>query len=117
MVRTDLREEEEEDSDEGEDGDEAAGEGAAVEVLVHLRVGVEAPQLVPQLHLSRSHRQRDRRSPRMRGDLRCRQWGRVFLQFVWEYRGLISLCEDLSGFVIRVVLLPAASWGSPRVVG
>ena len=45
MIRTDLGEEEEEDGEGGEDGDEAAGEGAAVEVLVHLGVGVQAAEL------------------------------------------------------------------------
>lgn len=47
MIRTDLREEEKEDGEGGQDGDETAGEGAAVEVFVHFRVGVQVPQLAP----------------------------------------------------------------------
>jgi hypothetical protein len=50
MIHTDLGEEEEEDGEGGEDGDEAAGEGAAVEVLVHFRVGIQVSQLAPELH-------------------------------------------------------------------
>jgi hypothetical protein len=50
VIHTDLGEEEEEDGEGGEDGDEATGEGAAVEVLVHFRVGIQVPQLAPELH-------------------------------------------------------------------
>ena len=44
-VRTELGDEEEEHDEGGSERDEAAGEGAAVEVLVHLGVGVQAPEL------------------------------------------------------------------------
>jgi hypothetical protein len=46
-IRTDLREEEKQNGEGGDDGDEATGEGTAVEVLIHLRVGVQVPQLAP----------------------------------------------------------------------
>ena len=86
MIRTDLGEEEEEDGEGGEDGDEAAGEGAAVEVLVHLRVGVQVPQLAPELHGLSSRRQRDRRKPGTRRSTTSvwppREMGRVSLEFV-----------------------------------
>ena len=89
VIRTDLGEEEEEDGEGGEDGDETAGEGAAVEVLVHLRVGVQVPQLAPELHRFGSHRRRDRRSSGSRGrDLRRRrgrreEWG----GYLWNLSG------------------------------
>ena len=87
MIRTDLGDEEEEDGEGGEDGDEAAGEGAAVEVLVHLRVGVQVPQLAPELHGLSSRRQRDRRKPGTRRRSTTSVWppremGRVSLEFV-----------------------------------
>ena len=43
--RTELGDEEEEHDDGGGERDDAAGEGAAVEVLVHLGVGVQAAEL------------------------------------------------------------------------
>jgi hypothetical protein len=92
MIRTDLGEEEEEDGEGGEDGDETAGEGAAVEVLVHLRVGVQVPQLAPELHRLSSRRRRDRRKPGTRRRSTAwlpREMGRVSLEFVGP-RGLIG---------------------------
>lgn len=47
IIRTDLREEEKEDGEGRQDCDETTGEGAAVEVFVHFRVGVQVPQLAP----------------------------------------------------------------------
>ena len=44
-MRTELGDEEEEHDDGGGERDDAAGEGAAVEVLVHLGVGVQAAEL------------------------------------------------------------------------